>query len=175
MVSKKARGQSVTAEPCQCGFLERSSAEPGSPIVFDSALHEYQLRWPGAEGRFGPIYHCPFCGGVAPESKRASLFAEVPMSEVMRLRDLTRGLASIQQAVAALGEPQTDLAEGITIQTPASSSEPSKASSYRTLTFTHLSDVADVTLIDYGVHGIKFTFNGKYVGKGASGPTSGCS
>jgi len=32
------------------------------------------------------------------------------------------------------------------------------------ITFTRLSETADVALIDYGVKGIKFTFQGKYLG-----------
>src|SRR6266508_5430846 len=40
----------------------------------------------------------------------------------------------------------------------------SKTTSYRMITFTRLSETADVALIDYGVKGIKFTFQGKYLG-----------
>jgi hypothetical protein len=177
MVSDESTRQPVRSPTCRCGTLEQLAAEPGSPVVFDDDLREYHLRWQNAEGKKGSsrIYHCPFCGAAAASSRRASPYAEVPMDEVLRLRDLTRRLATIQQAIAALGEPQADVSEGITIQTPATHDRPSKAASYRTLTFTHLSDVADVVLIDYGVHGIKFTFNGKYLGSRASGPTSGCS
>ena len=39
-----------------------------------------------------------------------------------------------------------------------------KPTSYRMITFTRLSETADVALIDYGVKGIKFTFQGKYLG-----------
>jgi hypothetical protein len=175
MTDKKPGGQSVTGEPCTCRFLEGISGEKDSPIVFDAELQEYQLRWPGSEKGSGPIYHCPFCGGKAPRSKRASLFAQVSMGEVMRLRDLTRGLATVPEAIAALGQPQEDIPDGMVIQTPESADEPSKASSYRMLKWAHLSEVADVHLIDYGPHGVKFTFNGKYLGERAGGPTSGCS
>ena len=73
---------SVTEQPCTCGFLERQADDPASPIVFDARLNEYHFEYPSpCAGGDCPtakaemmIYHCPFCGGAAPVSKRASLF-----------------------------------------------------------------------------------------------------
>jgi hypothetical protein len=164
MSEDKPTGQSVTTVPCTCGYLDHISAEKDSPIVFDTELQEWQLRWPGQAKGSGPIYHCLFCGGTVPKSKRGSLFAGVPSSEVMRLRELTRGLKSVTEAVATLGPPEEDSPDGMVIQTPESAGEPSKASSYRMLKWVGLSEVADVCLVDYGPHGVKFTFIGKYLG-----------
>jgi hypothetical protein len=80
------------------------------------------------------------------------------------LKKLTSGITTVEEAIGRFGTPQHDHPEGITIQTPASDSEPSKTTSYRMITFTRLSETADVALIDYGVKGIKFTFQGKYLG-----------
>jgi hypothetical protein len=165
MVDEKRHEQSVTAEPCGCGYLERMAAEANGPITYDSELNEYLLRWPDGTLSQGPIYHCPFCGGAAPESRRASLFATVTTAELMRLRDLTAGLETLEQATAKFGSPQADIPDGITIQTPGSAQEPSQAASYRKVTWTGLSQVADVELVHYGVRGVKFIFTGTYVGK----------
>jgi len=159
----KPHGQSVTSKPCVCGFLEAAAAEPNSMILYDERMCEYQFnRRDGSDS--GPIYHCPFCGGATPKSKRATFFARVTWAETARLKKLTSGITTVEEAIGRFGTPQHDRAEGITIQTPASDSEPSKTTSYRMITFTRLSETADVALIDYGVKGIKFTFQGKYLG-----------
>jgi hypothetical protein len=165
----KPHSQSVTSKPCGCRYLESAAAEPGTVIVYDDRMGEYQLKRPDGSGS-GPIYHCPFCGGAAPKSKRASFFARVTWAEVARLKRLTAGIKTVAEAIDKFGTPQQGHPEGMTIQTPASDTEPSKTTSYRVARFTQLSKTADVDLIDYGVKGIKFTFQGKYLGdkKGAA-------
>src|SRR5687767_9714674 len=118
-MTRKRHGPSVTSEPCGCSFLERASAEPRSVICYDEELGEYQIRHP-AGGWSGPIYHCPFCGGLTPESKRAALFASVTWAEVARLEALTAGISSIEDAIERFGPAQSDRADGMKIQTPAS-------------------------------------------------------
>jgi uncharacterized protein DUF6980 len=164
----KPHTPSVTSKPCECGYLEAAAAEPGSVIVYDEQMGEYQFKRPDGSGS-RPIYHCPFCGGATPKSKRASFFARVTWAEVARLKKLTAGIMTAAEAIDRFGMPLHDNPEGITIQTPASNSEPSKTTSYRVLRFADLSKTADVDLIDYGVKGITFTFQGKYLGdkKGA--------
>ena len=68
---------SVTDTLCVCGYLERASEEPEVPIVFDAKVNEYHIANIGKNGGHRVIYHCPWCGGAAPRSKRASLFATV--------------------------------------------------------------------------------------------------
>ena len=162
-MARKPHPQSVTAKPCVCGYLESTAAEPNGLILFDDRMGEYQLRRPDGTGA-GPIYHCLFCGGAAPKSKRATLFARVTWAETSRLKRLTRGISSVQQALERLGPPKQDLAEGLTIQTPGSDTQAPTTTSYRVVRWDKLSDTADVDLIDYGVRGIKFTFVGKYLG-----------
>lgn len=82
---------SVTDEDCKCGSLERDANDPDSPIIFDVELNEYQFEYTvGDKGKAKmTIYHCPFCGGAAPESHRENLFAVIPNEEEARLRELT--------------------------------------------------------------------------------------
>jgi hypothetical protein len=108
------------------------------------------------------------CGGAAPRSKRHELFATITQAEADRLEELTASLRTVDEAVAALGKPNHDMPHGMREHSPATAKKPSRVASYRTLLFNRLSDVADVTLTDYGIHGIRFTFNGKYLGKPSS-------
>lgn len=136
------------------------------PIVFDSRMNEYHLTHVGRGKKgYSLIYHCPWCGGRAPYSKRATFFAVITSSEMTRLQKLTAGLKSLDDAKRRFGRPSRDRAQGMGIITPGSARKPSQAISYRTLTFTRLSKTADVLVVDYGPKGIGVTFQGKYLSK----------
>ncbi len=138
-----------------------------APIVFDAAMNEYHIKNVGKD-RHGHsvIYHCPFCGGAAPRSKRGSFFATITSAEARRLNELASSLRTVEEAIARLGNPDGDLEQGISMQTPASETQPAKVVSYRTLTYKHLSKTADVVLVDYGPErGVRVTLRGKYLGK----------
>src|ERR1041385_958088 len=93
--------------PCKCGYLERQSNHPDSPIRFDPELNEYHFVYAtkaGGEAKM-MIYHCPFCGGRAPKSRRSELFHRLTREEQRRLCDLTKGMRSVQEVTAAFGEP----------------------------------------------------------------------
>jgi hypothetical protein len=68
-MGEKANFDSVTTEGCSCTYLQREAAEPSSPIQFDTEMQEYQLAHLSGGGH-SMIYHCPWCGGVAPRSQR---------------------------------------------------------------------------------------------------------
>ena len=163
-MARKPNSQSVTTKPCECEYLARTAAEPNSVIVYDERMGEFQFRRPDGSASGGPIYHCPFCGGATPKSRRESFFAHVTWAEVARLKKLTRGITSVDDAVERLGKPKHDHPEGMTIQTSGSDRQPPATTSYRVVRWDNLSKTADVDLIDYGVKGIKFTFVGKYLG-----------
>jgi hypothetical protein len=91
-------------------------------------MGEYQFNRRD-ESASGPIYHCPFCGGVTSKSKRVTFFARVTWAETARLKKLTSGITTVEEAIGRFGTPEDDHPEGITIQTPASDSEPSKTPS----------------------------------------------
>jgi len=101
-----------------------------------------------------------------PRSKRAELFAYISQAEVERLDTLTRPLKSVKDAVRVLGRPDRDTPRGLSVRTPAKGRRAPRVASYRVFIFTQLSDTADVDLVDSGPEGIRFSFRGKYLGKG---------
>jgi len=164
--ARKPTFASVTSLRCTCKYLENASEDPRIPIVFDAELNEYHITSIGKNPGHSMIYHCPFCGGAAPKSKRASLFATVTHDEERRLRDLTRGLTTIEAVTKKFGKPTHDIAEGLTIRSAESEKDPSKIKSYRTLMYSGLSKTADVHFTDYGPDGgVRATFQGKYLGR----------
>jgi hypothetical protein len=156
---RRPTAHSVTDVPCRCGYLQRESEEPATPILFDEEMHEFHIAH--QNGGYAVIYHCPWCGGVGPRSKRARFFATITNAESERLQRLTSGLTSVEEAIARLGKPDGQDVRGTTILTPATRREPPTVRTYRTLRFSKLSDTAEVTLIDYGPKGIGFSFQGK--------------
>src|SRR5437868_3163217 len=99
----KPTDASVTEDRCSCGYLERAADDPTSPIVYDARLNEYHFEYlnPCAGGECGQakaslmLYHCPFCGGTAPPSKRDLLFAVIPREEEHRLYKLLGGIKTL--------------------------------------------------------------------------------
>jgi len=156
---------SVTTRPCNCNWPRDVSAEPDNSIRLDEATGEYQFITP--RGGALTIYHCPFCGGVMPRSRRADLFAYITEAELQRLDRLTRDIKTVDDAVRALGRPDRDTPGGLRVRTPAKGRRPPHVASCRVLTFTSVSDTADVDLADWGPEGIRFSFRGKYLGKSA--------
>jgi len=153
---------SVTTKPCACNWPLDVSREPGNSVRFDESTGEYEFITPSG-GKLN-IYHCPFCGGVMARSRRKELFAYVTEAEVERLDELTRSLRSVDAAVRVLGPPDRDMAAGRRERTPVRGRQPPRVASYRVLTFTRLSNTADVELIDRGPEGIRFSYAGKYLG-----------
>ena len=160
---------SVTTTACTCNYLERASEEPRSPIVFDVAMQEYHIKNIGEDAGHSMVYHCPFCGGAAPKSKRASFFATITDTEWGRLRDLTRGLKTVVEVIEKFGEPDQDLPDGLSVKSRGSETEAQTVNSYRMLLYTKLSETAVVQFIDYGPdRGVRATFQGKHLGKPGS-------
>src|SRR5687768_4501390 len=133
--------ESVTEEPCACGFLEHQADDPASPIVFDPALNEYHFEYPSpcagpdcpADKAKLMIYHCPFCGGAAPASKRGLLFAVIPAAEQGRLKRLFDGLGTLAEVVTAVGPPDEEKEHGLTVRQPEGDGRAPTMRTYRTL------------------------------------------
>jgi hypothetical protein len=162
-MARKPTPSSVTSTPCRCPWLRNAAAEPEVPVKFDEAVGEYHVEHRG--GGYSVIRHCPWCGGVVPPSKRASLFATITSAELRRLARLTAKLETVEDALAKLGEPDHREPKGLTIHRPARGRRSPRVETFPTMTFSKLSTVADVTLADYGPRGIGFSFSPKYVGK----------
>src|SRR5262245_31009124 len=156
---------SVTEAPCTCKHLERCAADPNVPIEYDSDLNEFNIVLSGRLGKYGSmrIYHCPFCGGLAPKSRREELFAVVPEPEYQRLRALTLGIGSVEDAVRVLGVPCSDdvvsFPEGYVWPVERDAKIPVRA-----LTFTRLSDVAEVHVTVNDDKSVELSFGPKYIG-----------
>jgi hypothetical protein len=158
---------SVTTVPCTCKYLERASEEPDNPIFFNAEVNEYHFRSVGKSRGTWMIYHCPWCGGAAPRSKRGSLFATITQKEEERLRRLTTGLRTIEAVIKKFGKPDFDMADGKVIKTQESKGKPPTIKSYRTLHYTGLSKSADVHVTDYCPDGpLRVILQGKYLGRG---------
>lgn len=163
---------SVTDVACTCGSLQRSADDPDLPIEFDPKTNEYQFTYhsPVGNGLSGSmvIYHCPFCGGAAPPSKRASLFAVVSHREKERLDAMFDQIKTLDDAIAKFGPPDDDLSHGVTVRTKEEDDRPSEIQSFRTIRYGGLSETADVHIADYGRDGVAISYQGKYHG-GADG------
>jgi len=175
MASKKkpaarARARKRTSAPltkiaCACDYLANAADEPEVPIVFDARMNEYHITTLGAVQGALIIRHCPWCGGAAPTSRRASFFATITQAEEERLRALTRGLTTLSGVIRKLGRPDADFAEGLTVRSRKTEREPSKITSYRSLVYEGLSKTAEVRFTDYGPDGgVRAPFQGKYLG-----------
>ena len=146
---------------CECHLLERMAQEPSVPIAFDAALNEYNITT--AEGGTVRIYHCFFCGGRAPESRRDSLFHHVTEEELQRLSALTKELRTVPALEAAFGKPDRDDPSGYKVTRPERAGSPPSTEIFRMLSYDRLSPVATVDAIVGPDGALHFTFMPKAV------------
>lgn len=152
------------APPCGCKWFERAAEDPDMPVIFDETTNEFHLVHLNGKG-YSLFYHCPFCGGRAPESLRASLFACVSHEETVRLHLLTENIRTEEEMRAAHGEPDRVLPVSGGSTTKGSETEaPETVVGGRCLVYGNLSETAEVRVkIDrYGK--LKFSFSGKFIG-----------
>jgi hypothetical protein len=159
---------SVTAVSCTCEYLQRAADDPDSPIVFDERMGEFQFTYHDADEILQQlmIYHCPWCGGVAPRSKRRALFHIVPRAETDRLSAIMSEVKTLDDALSLLGEPDTDSPAGSSTETYETDTAPPTFESFRTLTYRRLSDVADVMICLRGNRKDHWTLSGKALDRG---------
>jgi hypothetical protein len=141
---------SVTDASCRCGYLRRESDDPRQAIVFHRPTREYYFRYrDGDHNGYLTIYHCPFCGGAAPKSKRASLFHVISSDEERRLTALLDGITSIRTAIRKLGKPDDDNPRGMAEQVlERGARRPPTVQWFRTLRYEKLSKIADVWITE---------------------------
>jgi hypothetical protein len=157
---------SVTEVLCTCGLLEERAADASSPFKFDADLKEFHLEYVGVKGKASMvIYHCPFCGGAAPESQRDRLFAVISSAEEERLFSLLKGVHTIHDAIEALGSPDLDRPDGVGWRHPEGERTPPNSERFRRVTYSRLSDVADIHLTVYPNGNVHASLQGKYVGQ----------
>lgn len=155
---------SKTEEPCDCDTLQQAADNPHLPIEFDTVLNEFHLVYDvnGGKGHFN-IWHCPLCGGKAPESKRALMFATMTDAERQRLLNLTKHLKTLDEVFASLGKPDKDDAAGIILMMPGTEHSPSKEQAYRSLVYENLSNIADIRVTVYPNQLVGIGFVSKYI------------
>jgi hypothetical protein len=161
---------SVTEQSCTCDYLQKEANDPESPIIFDEPTGEYQFTYqePGCEGRSTlVIYHCPFCGGTAPESKRALLFAVIPRAEEERLAEILAPIQTIKDALATFGTPDFD--GFVEVRQHERDDKPSTRAHHRQIRYERLSEVADVWIDECPDGRAFWQLQGKYVGKRPEG------
>jgi hypothetical protein len=168
---------SVTEELCSCHYLEHAADNPRSPIVYDAKLNEYNFEYPSPCGdgtcEAGKaslrIYHCPFCGGAAPESKRGLLFAVILPEEKRRLYKLLGSIKTLDEAVQAFGQPDDDNPHGLTEEQAEREGAGPTVESFRMLRYSDLSETAAVNIAESRTGGVHFWLQGKYLGSPPDG------
>ncbi len=141
--------------------------DPRLPIIFDGRTNEYQFAYHEPDS-CGPstliIYHCPFCGGAAPASKRELLFHVIPPAEQQRLTAMLAPVQTISDALRLLGTPDDDNPVGVVSRTDETDHSPSSVASSRTLTYHGLSDVANVCVTECSDGRAFYSLQGKWKG-----------
>ncbi|QND60560.1 hypothetical protein [Mesorhizobium huakuii] len=150
------------APRCECGTLEALSKEPSIPIVFDAELNEYHIV--GTAQQQVLIYHCIFCGGQTPASRRDELFMHVTREEFERLRKTTSGLNTLEDVVGTLGPPDFDHPAGFSSTEPVGLG-PRRTTDFRQMTFSSLSDTANVHVAIGLNDKVQFSFTPKPVAR----------
>ncbi len=152
---------SVTTQLCECGYLQRAADEPGNPIEFIKEMNEFVFTYgdyPGGKANLA-IYHCPWCGGVAPQSKRDQLFVTVSREEKDRLAEVLRPIKTIEDAITKFGNPDFEGSFSTTYQ--ESESMPPTTVCGRRITYYDLSEVADVCFLERADGKAGWTIEGK--------------
>jgi hypothetical protein len=129
MADDKPTPKSITDIPCTCGSLQLEAADTHNPIVFRQGANGFELPYRDECGRIAGainIYHCPFCGGVAPKSEWE--FVTIPTDEQDRLAGLLKPIVKLSDALNTFGEPDMEIV--------------------RELLYNNLSDTADVFITE---------------------------
>jgi len=109
------------------------------------------------------IYHCPFCGGRAPKSRRGDLFHRLTHAEQRRLSELTKDMRTLQDVITAFGEPDIRQPIGMMQTMPERDGEPETTRSYPVMIYSGLSETADVHVTIFPADRVYISFRGKAV------------
>ena len=144
---------------CNCGQLARLTGDSKNSIQFDAQLNEYHIMRANGSG-YSLIHFCPLCGGQAPKSQRGRLFHQLSDVERHRLAELTRDLRTVQDVIAALGEPDLK-GLSVTVTTPAGEDKPETTQTYPVMTYSKLSGTANINVQIFPTDRVAITFQGK--------------
>jgi len=149
---------------CSCGWLDTATRDPHVPVGFDAEVNEFHIERRDEHGNLAGqmvIYYCPFCGGTPPLSTRANLFEYVTPEENYRLGQLTKGLRSVADVLAAFGTPDEDLPAGYSQTAPEKDGQPSRTEVFRVLRYQALSPTAVVEAVVHDDDRVRFAFVSK--------------
>lgn len=59
------------------------------------------------------VYHCHFCGGLLPDSRRPIWYPRLSQEERARLQQLVEGITTAEEAIERLGPPDFDAMMGV--------------------------------------------------------------
>lgn len=151
-------------DKCDCGFLERASEKPNSPIRYDPEMNEYHIVYGSSATGGMIIYYCPHCGGRVPESRRATLFAHITEAESHRIRSLIKDLKTVAEVLAHFGPPDEERPGG-SRKFPETDGRPPREDVFsRTLVYKNVSDVVEV-IFSVGANDlVSASWYGKYIG-----------
>jgi hypothetical protein len=152
------------APPCGCRWFDEAAKNPDIPVVFDSRMNEFHLTHNNDRG-YSLFYHCPFCGGRAPESLRKTFFTDVTHEESVRLHNLTKHIKTESEFLDEFGKPDHEFDIGGSMTTAGSDSQPRETFiGARKLVYKQLSDIADVNVQINRYGKLKISYSGKYIG-----------
>ena len=152
------------APPCGCKWFERAAKDSNTPVIFDEMMNEFHLVHLNGKGH-SLFYHCPFCGGRAPDSLRGSFFGDLSDDETARLYLLTENIQTEEDMRVAHGEPDHVLPiSGSSTSEGSDSEAPETVVGGRCLIYTSLSETAEVRIKINRYGKLKFAFSGKYIG-----------
>ena len=147
---------------CDCGLLENASKEPAHAIRWDEEMNEYYIAY-GNSGRM-MVYYCPFCGGITPKSRRASLFAHVTQQEETRIFELFRGIRTVSDVIARFGPPDEEREFASGARSPDREAKPQRGEIFRGLVYNSLSPVAEIVFNVGDSDTVRGTWIQKYIG-----------
>jgi hypothetical protein len=152
------------APDCGCNWFPDAAKDDSSPVVFDELMNEYHLKHNNDSG-YSLFYHCPFCGGKAPETLRGSFWTEVSSEESHRLEQLTKNIKTPKELFVAFGDPDQDHEVGGGYISPGSEDQPPELTlSPRRVVFKSLSETVDVHVSIDRYDRLRFSYQGRYIG-----------
>ncbi len=162
---------SKVPEPCvcHCDSLDEAADDPNCAIIFDETMNEYHLESRDGRGH-SIVRHCPFCGGRTPASRRERLFAKPPREEFQRLKELTKDIHTIDDALRILGTPGWDNPHGATSTKPGADGNPPITTVHRMLWYYDLSGTTNVCVTESNSGGAQVSFQHKELKPGELPP-----
>ncbi|WP_455212341.1 DUF6980 family protein [Kaarinaea lacus] len=152
--------QEKPSKTCTCDWLKNAAEDARFPIEYDRESNEFKLCCQLDDGEIGytVLHYCPFCGGKAPDVRKAQSFAQLSEQEFLRLQELTQQIKSIEDAFRILGKPEIGEPE-------LTQAEQELLQAARSLTYQNVSESATIHITEYEQGNIRIVIQEKFIGK----------